>query len=440
MKTNFNLPSLSSLFIPYEKLSVDWRTYRKDPERYIYRFISINSRSFNFLGVKASYQVRNYQSGLLLTSSKFIGAAPLLSPITGKPAYDLNVTPIYGENIGQVISLLGERIDIEYAPMKLLKPMTFRLPVYFSCLQYMKAFNRAMEIKWTKFDVKTKIENRPNSSTNWDHYIRNNFLPERSLRFANVQNYHTPFHKEWLELNSLLNKVIKTYIAACPPIMVRSRYVALVSRLQEYLRSNPSNYPIMIPVDRASDPPIIKELKAEAKRYLLQENDGSKAWRIEISVLFERFVQHVIEKASKRAGWSANFNPHYVINNPSGIRWALRYIEPDIILTKDDSQWVIDAKYKSHIYNIASKDVDIIKSSFREDYHQVLAYTAFSNGAAKHAMIVYPFASFHINKLVAKSQLTGTSIETLLIGLPFSTESVEEAALKISTLLNANNN
>ena len=104
MTTEFNLHSLSSLFISYDKLSADWRTYRKDPERYIHRFISINKRSFQFLGVTASYQVRNYQSGLLLCSSQYIGAAPLLSPMTGEPTYDLNVTPMFGENLGHVIT------------------------------------------------------------------------------------------------------------------------------------------------------------------------------------------------------------------------------------------------------------------------------------------------------------------------------------------------
>lgn len=437
MKTDFNLSSLSSLFVPYDKLSADWRTYRKDPERYIHRFISINSRSFRFLGVSASYQVRNYQSGLLLCSTQFIGAAPLLSPITGKPAYDLNVTPMYGENLGQVISLLGEKIDIEYAPMKLLKPLTFRIPVYFSCIQYMKAFSKAIGSKWTKFDVKTEIEKSPNSSTDWGYYALNSFLPDRRFMYANVNSFHSSYHKEWLELISLLQKVIETYGASCPPIMVKSRYESLFSRLQEYLRSHPSQCPNTIPpIDRASDPPVIKELKSAARRFLLQENDCAKSWRIEIAVLFERFVQHVIDEAAKRVGWRSHNNEHYVINNPSGIRWALRYIEPDIVLSKDEKQWIIDAKYKSHMYNRSSKDNDLIKSSFREDYHQVLAYTSFTASKNKQSMIVYPFSSFCCKKVTAKSPITGIMSETLLIGLPFSTESVEDSALKISEILN----
>lgn len=438
MNTEFTLHSLSSIFIPYERLSADWHTYRKEPERYIQRFISINSRSFRFLGVTASYQIRNYQCGLLLSSSQYIGAAPLLSPITGKPAYDLNVTPMYGENIGQVISLLGERLDIEYAPMKLMRPMTFRIPIYFSCIQYMKTFNNAIKTKWTKFDIKTAIENRPNNSTDWGNYARNSFLPGRRFTFANVKSFHSSHHKEWLELTSLLKNVVKSYKASHPPIMVKSQYVSLVSKMQEYIRCNPSEYSVTYPLDKPSDPPMIKELKAEARRFLLQENDGSKAWRIEIAVLFERFVQHVIDKAAQRGGWHCNFNEHFVISNPSGIHWALRYIEPDIVLSKDSRQWVIDAKYKSHMYNKSSKDIDVIKSSFRDDYHQVLAYTSFSNSNCKQAMIVYPYSSFNCHRLVAKSQLTGISSETLLIGLPFTTGSVENVSKRIAELLNEN--
>lgn len=438
MTTEFNLHSLSSLFISYDKLSADWRTYRKDPERYIHRFISIKKRSFQFLGVTASYQVRNYQSGLLLCSSQYIGAAPLLSPMTGEPTYDLNVTPMFGENLGQVITLLGERIDIEYAPMKLLRPLTFRVPVYFSCIEFMKAFEKAIGCKWTKFSTKLNFENRPTSSTDWCLYAKNSFMPDRHFSYANIKSFHSPIHTEWMELTSLLRTVINTYISSNPPIMVRCRYESLISRLKEYIRTNPSQQIMAPPTVVSSDPPVIKNLKAEAYRFISQKSDFAKSWRIEVAALFERFVQHTFEKAARLGGWKWHFNEHFVIKNPSGVRWVLRYIEPDIVLSRDDKQWVIDAKYKSHIYNRSSKDNDSIKSSFREDYHQILAYTSFapSTSSRKQSMIVYPYSTLWINNLTAESPITGVVCETKLIGLPFTTDSLEDTVINISKILN----
>ncbi len=439
MIIELSLHSLSSLFIPYEKLSADWKTYNKEPERFIHRFISINKGSFSFLGVEASFQVRNYKSGLLLRSSKYIGATSLRSPITGKPAYDLNVSPMYGGDLGQVITLLGEKIDIEFAPMKLSRPLTFRVPIYFSCIQYMKAFEKAIGCKWTKFDSTVKIESRPTASTDWSDYSKKSIFPNQRLQFANKKSYHSIFHKEWLELTSLLKNVIEAYDASHPPLNVRGKYESLVSRLKNYLRTIPhDSNSITLPTIQAADPPQIKKLKIEARNFIQQENDSSKSWRIEIAVLFERFVQHVIEKAANRGGWHSHQNVHYVIQNPSGIHWALRYIEPDIVLMRDDRQWVIDAKYKSHMYNRTSRETEQIKASFREDYHQVLAYTSFATSQARRSMIVYPYSSLCIETIVARSPLTGVFCETKLVGLPFSSDAIDETINQLSEALSDN--
>lgn len=436
MATEFHIRSLSTIFISYEKLSADWRTYRKDPERFIHRFISINQKSFRFLGVKASYEVQNFQSGLLLQSSMYIGAAPLLSPVTGKPAYDLNVTPIYSEDLGNIISLLGERIEVEFNPMKLLKPLTFQMPMYFECIEYMKAFKKAIEYKWTKFDTKVTIDDKPSGSTDWGRYARESVLPECRLRFANVTNYHTQFHSEWQELTTLLKTVIEIYKTSNPPIVVRSRYNAIEKFLYEYVRTHPKSSNIGTIRETASDPPPIKELKASALRIISQKRNNTRSWRIEISVLFERFVQFIIEEASRRSGWRCHLNEHYVISNPSSIKWVLRYIEPDIVLTNHDTQWVIDAKYKSHMFNTTSSEIDILKTSFREDYHQVLSYTSFATTSVRKSTLVYPSTNFYIRSLTARSPFTGIIVETKLIGLPFKIEIIEEAVKNISELLN----
>lgn len=435
MATEFSIRSLSTLFISYDKLTADWRTYRKDPERYIHRFISINQSSFRFLGVRASYTVINYQSGLLLTTSQYVGAAPLLSPITGTPLYDLNIIPMYGEKLGNIISLLGHRLAIEFSKNKLSKPMTFRVPIYFSCIEYMQIFEEALQQKWTKFDSSPIEESTPNSSTDWGKYAVDSIRPERKLIFTNTRSYHTPYHKEWMELTGLLKTVIETYNASCPPISVRSRYESMVQLLREYTRTHPYVPPTSAPMDTSSDPPAIKNLKEAARRFLNQRYDSSRAWRIQIAEVFERFVQYIVEEACRRTGWKCICNPRYSINNTSRFNWTLSYIEPDIVISKGDQQCTIDAKYKSHMYNRHSNDTDSLKSSFREDYHQILAYSSFTCSPVRRAFLIYPAGSLQQHSMMARSSFSGVIIDTKLIGIPFTAVTVKETIKYMSELL-----
>ena len=436
MIADFTLRSLSSKFISYDKLSADWKTYNKDAEKYIHRFISINKRAFDFLGVTATVSEQEYKKGLLLCSSQYVGAYTLLSPISGKPFYDLNVVPIYNEDIGDIISLLGENLKIEYASGKLLKPLKFKVPIYFACVEYMIAFNEALKQSWTKFDTRTYIENIPSSSTDWVSYAQKSYMPENKLLYANTRSYHTPYHHQWLQLTGLLENVINTYISSNPPVSIRNTCASLIERLREYVRSHPKTDMVGIITDNPSDPPAIKNLKLCAGKYIEHHYQSQRPWRIEIGTLFERFVQYIVEEAAKRGGWKCRCNEHFVINNPSGIRWMLRYIEPDIILTRDSDQWIIDAKYKSHVYNIASVNNEQLKDVFREDYHQVLAYTSFSTTSRRRSMIIYPSKKLITHRVTVKSRISMVYIDTNIIGLPFTTASIEESIETIAELLN----
>ena len=297
MTTDFKVRSLSTIFISYDRLSKDWKTYNKDPERNIQRFISINKRSFDFLGVNASFCVRNYKCGLLLETSQFVGASSLRSPITGQPFYDLSITPVYNEDLGNIILLLGDTLNIEYGNDKLLKPGEFRVPIYFACIEYMLAFNEALRFPWTKFERRIDFENTPSNSTDWNKYVIESISPERKLFFANVHSYHTQYHQQWLQLTALLQQVLNTYISSNPPASIRSNNESLVGRLQDYLRLNPKKNTTNIISDSPSDPLAIRSLKVAARNFIDQHHQNTKAWRIEISVLFERFVQYVIKEA-----------------------------------------------------------------------------------------------------------------------------------------------
>ena len=94
-------------------------------------------------------------------------------------------------------------------------------------------------------------------------------------------------------------------------------------------------------------------------------------------------------------------------------------------MTKENFQVVVDAKYKSHMYNWDSNS-DELHDSFRKDFHQVLAYSSFSSAQNKKTIIIYPYKDFKYYSTVTNSNLNECKNQTLLIGIPISKVKISE--------------
>ena len=121
-----------------------------------------------------------------------------------------------------------------------------------------------------------------------------------------------------------------------------------------------------------------------------------------------------------------------VSNKPS---WALSYLEPDLILQKGDEQYVIDAKYKSHLFNWNNIDSEL-KETFRHDFHQVLAYSSFNNSISKQAMLIYPFSDFKAKKMTVISPITRCEVTVQAVGIPLDRNKIDNTINEISKLIN----
>ncbi len=121
----------------------------------------------------------------------------------------------------------------------------------------------------------------------------------------------------------------------------------------------------------------------------------------------------------KYAGHGANFD------------WLLRYLEPDIVLQFAETKIIVDAKYKSYLYHKHSKS-DTLRESFRNDLHQLLAYTAFSTEKKKPCVIVAPFSRLEVSNIQYRSPFSGATVEISCLGLLFSAGSLSETVNQLS--------
>ena len=73
-----------------------------------------------------------------------------------------------------------------------------------------------------------------------------------------------------------------------------------------------------------------------------------------------------------------------------------------------------------------------LRESFRNDLHQLLAYTAFSTEKKKHCVLVAPFSRFERSKMKYRSAFSDATIEISCLGIPFSVSSLSEIVDQLS--------
>lgn len=88
-------------------------------------------------------------------------------------------------------------------------------------------------------------------------------------------------------------------------------------------------------------------------------------------------------------------------------------------------------KYKAHMFN-TSASTNGLRDSFRQDLHQVLAYSAFDSAKNKDVMILYPCNKFKSIPLSAISGYTNIRNKITLVGLPFNSKEIRNMINKLS--------
>jgi len=423
---------LSDKIYDYKKgLCKVWGTDARNGHEIINRFKRDNSKAFAFLEIEASMPDFDLPK-MQLTTSRYVGCVPILSPNEGKLVWSLSVVGRYGEDISEILSVIGDYIAPEFDESMKLSGNFLRPPLYFECQHYIDLYIEAKRYKWRKFDNIEKVQPSPSSSTRWDKYALASYDPERTLKYPNKCNILNREHPEWMQLNYVLDLCIDEVMSHRTPQRSRQPYINKINSLVNSYDKNKMIAVRQIAV-HMSDPHVIKELKLSANRVLRNELSATYAWRIDYAEFFERYVQYLIKQVAQSKGARTYMNPKFNISgyHPS---WGLSYLEPDMVVCKNDEQYIIDAKYKSHIYNMDS-ETEQLKETFRADLHQVIAYTSFSTATRKSAMLVYPSKTFVKRSLSVNDAITGNSCTVLLVGIPLSKADMEQTIKNLSALI-----
>ena len=287
--------------------------------------------------------------------------------------------------------------------------------------------------RWHKFDINDQIQAIPTSGTRWDKYALNNYDSNSSFRYHNRNSVLKPFHKEFCQLLSVLYTCFNELKKPQVPLRSRYAYSGKISRLQSKYNKTLAIETQSGFIIHASDPIAVKEAKRIANNILQNKRTNKRAWRINYSEFFEKYVQYLFGGVAQKVNAKAINNPHFSVigHRPA---WALSYLEPDLVLQKGNEQYIIDAKYKSHIFNWNDYS-DELKDTFRHDFHQILAYCSFNNMQAKNAKLVYPFNDIVFHEIKVNSPLTLTNSHVYFVGIPLERKRIEDVKESLNQII-----
>ena len=403
---------------------------KRFPAGGIERFLQINAPALKFLGVTGRYNGDHAHSLLEFETTNYVGNVNLLNAL-GTPLGDLLVSPNYiggDSSIQELIDLslhcgIDKLVEFDQSLPLIQSKSPYEFPLYRENVEFIEAFGQLMRASWCKFCY-TKFESTTVvGDVDWNLYACSSHDPHRRLIFPTSSSLSTHHHKEFKQLCSLFDQAKACLEAPATPYNYRNRVAELLSRLSLQLRGVSREKPDLFH-SGATDLPIVKRIKEIANRIILQKHSQSYAWRIDVALFFERYVQWIFEQTAKRIGGEMVCNPKYA-GHGANFDWLLHYLEPDIVLKFAETQIIVDAKYKSYLYNKRSKS-DTLRESFRNDLHQLLAYTAFSTEKKKHCVLVAPFSSFEVSNIQYRSPFSDAIVEIYCLGIPFSASSLSE--------------
>ena len=167
------LPTLSSVYWSSDKLKQSWKWSDRSMEAVMQRFIDLNQKNLSYLGISANIETSDGKPALKLSTSNYIGAIPVISPMNGKAVGDLIVSGRFGENAGELITMLDGSIKPEYSDeFRLVQDSQMTPPIFIECCKYIDGYIDAERIKWRKFSNITRKERRPEGTTLWNEYAQ----------------------------------------------------------------------------------------------------------------------------------------------------------------------------------------------------------------------------------------------------------------------------
>lgn len=372
---------------------IDHRTPLEDQAT----FMELNREAFLYLNIEAKQE----NGELHLLTNGYVGAVPLRMPQAGKgkAVTDLIIRPRYGVPETDWFAWMSEMADfasVSLTPetdsrLKLTRSEGTPTPRYLMAQEVVKNMVTVVKSRdWQLFKNERKQLKRPVGNVDWTKYAKQAADPQKRLMFPTQVNVMTQNHTEFERALNVLSEAIQIINSKLTPNRIKqncAQNIAFLGRQIALSRSvTHETEPFHIQMRESAD---VQKLKKSLNVFVQQQAHREYSWRIDFSMLFERYIQkllaHTVERVDNNTRIGHILTPHY---RHQVSRLMPRYLEPDMVAQFAGRQIVLDAKYKSYFYERFGENHESQRERIRHDIHQILAYTSLID--ARTAIIMAP--------------------------------------------------
>lgn len=443
------IPCLTEKTREFDGIALSKKWFKSADKRriseYLLKFVNYNQKYFEFLGVTPSIIGFDQNSAITFRTTNFIGAIPLRAPDTGKQIGDFVVTPRFSGNNRysdyiNILNLLDEQLNSETKDGLLLaSDRIFHPPFYYEACKFINLLEKLIHSNWNKFTRVEKYPNAPIGQVDWNSYANNEYKVENQLKFPTTINSMNENHVEYSYLKYVFTLCKKELLSINTPLNIKLSYKTKIQFIEQSLEFHNPVVTTEIPI-HFSDSLLVKKCKNQANKILLANFIKGSAWRVDFSEVFEKYVQFIFTKVSKENGGKLFPNFKLSSRQQNNYSWSLKYLEPDAFYQKNDFLIMIDAKYKSHLYNKWDHS-DFLKQEYRNDLHQILCYSSFNSAPSKYSFLCYPCSNVEINFIEYDNPNNQTTNTVAILGIPLNVDQlIDVQKLLINIISSIENN
>ncbi|MCX7732712.1 MAG: McrC family protein [candidate division WOR-3 bacterium] len=402
------------------------------------KWIATNKKYLDFLHVQYTW---DNNTGLSFEPSDLVGIAPLKNPYNQEVYGTIIVKPrIKLNTLSEILESIDWKLEPEFWESE--EPIMHHgmLPRWVKAVATLRAIEKALSPPLRGMQKIYETKNSPVGTVDWYNYALTKIPTGNWDRFKTQCTDYTidlDIHRQFKGIINLIEIDVSTTNV---PVKIKKDALPSIHKLKKTLFNVTLEAPEIDKLKKAQIPPFYQATYERARQqgisYLKQSRISLSSaqfwgfpWKIEMSKLFEFWVEHVCYRFAKLIG--ANFYSDIRKNAKLRLipftRWSgLRELKPDIIIDKENLVMIIDVKYKKHLLYLRSgNSTPEIEEEHRKDVHQVLAYAGLSPNIDKRAVLIYPRLSNEI--IIEKAEVvsyknTKGNMMLFKIDVPFDEE------------------
>lgn len=425
------------------------RDYNTQIARLSNQFIFQNRGIFKDFGVTAEQVYDGSLVRINFRTASKIGAFPLMSPTSGKPDYGFIIKPRFGwSGIGIVLSQMGWRVVPTVLKVPLLPGSERKIPPWVLSSAVLLRIKALIDRIERRFQFSESDLLAPRGSIDWTRYTVKK-LPYAN--FLSVPCRYTDLRDDQ-QLKSAIHFALRKHLHSLESQrkagIIIVKLLDLCQKLLEKVKGAPPVIPSSMQIEKWYRSPMKTDIFKEGLNAIewtvedrglagLSDLQGLP-WIMNMESFFEAWVENIAEAIARQTGGilltgRKNETVKPIIWEPPYIG-SQKYLQPDLIIEKDDETIIIDAKYKGHWEELNLdkwKNIDEeIRSRHREDILQILAYSTLATKRKISCCLIYPCRKATWTSLKARDRLAhksslsagNRSINLILTAIPMESE------------------